>query len=165
MVVSNSSPLIYLAALSDFAMLHALFPALTIPEAVHRELVAHGPKYPVFAAAQQAEREGWLQVVSLPEPSRRDRIMREYGLHIGESEAIVLALQTQPDAVLMDDQQAVQCARSQGLNVIRTPALYYRAKQQGLIQAIRPKLDALRASGFWLRDEHYRKILRQAGEA
>ena len=37
--VADSSPLIYLAALSDFALLRELFGAVLIPPAVHREVV------------------------------------------------------------------------------------------------------------------------------
>jgi predicted nucleic acid-binding protein len=50
------------------------------------------------------------------------------------------------------------------LTVVRTPALYLAAKQAGIIQQVKPKLDALRASRFHLRDEHYRVILHRAGE-
>jgi predicted nucleic acid-binding protein len=38
------------------------------------------------------------------------------------------------------------------------------AKQRRLLTAVRPKLDELRRAGFWLRDEHYRRILESAGE-
>jgi predicted nucleic acid-binding protein len=38
------------------------------------------------------------------------------------------------------------------------------AKDRHLIPAVGPKLDGLRKAGFWLRDEHYRTILRSLGE-
>jgi predicted nucleic acid-binding protein len=41
-VVADSSPLIYLAALSDFYFLKELFGSVLIPPAVYREVVRQG---------------------------------------------------------------------------------------------------------------------------
>ena len=40
--VADSSPLIHLAALGDLPLLKILFPEITIPEAVYREVVMEG---------------------------------------------------------------------------------------------------------------------------
>jgi predicted nucleic acid-binding protein len=42
--------------------------------------------------------------------------------------------------------------------------LLLNAKRAGLIRSVRERLDALRATGFWLKDEDYLTILDVSGE-
>ena len=65
--------------------------------------------------------------------------------------------------VFLDDQVAVLLARSFGLEVVRTPSGHATAKKNGLIEIVRPKIDALRAEGFWLTDSDYFAVLAAAG--
>ena len=52
-----------------------------------------------------------------------------------------------------------------GLRVIGLLGLLVRAKQQGLIPAVAPLLDALeRDAGFWMTADLKRRVLDQAGE-
>jgi len=153
---------VYLAALGDFDLLRVLFETITIPRAVFEEVTVAGATFPVARAVLEA-RDKWILLVDVPDVAQT-RAFEIIGLDPGESEALALALSTHPDAVLLDDQDAVHQAVSLGLNVIRTPGVYRLAKQRGLIGQVRPKLDALRGAGFWLRDEHYRIILERAGE-
>jgi predicted nucleic acid-binding protein len=67
-VVSNSSPLIYLAALSDFELLSELFGESQIPPAVWTEIVEQGTGFPVQSAARQAIAQRWLRVTPLRSP-------------------------------------------------------------------------------------------------
>ena len=76
----------------------------------------------------------------------------------------MLAAELRSQALLMDDGDGVRAATAGGANVIRTPGIYRMAKDKHLIPAVGPKLDSLRKAGFWLRDEHYRTILRSVGE-
>jgi len=92
------------------------------------------------------------------------RLLSVLSLHAGECEAIILAGQLHLGIVVMDDRQGVREADARGLSAVRTPALYLAAKRAGIIQQVKPKLDALKASGFRLRDEPYRVILQRAGE-
>jgi predicted nucleic acid-binding protein len=66
--------------------------------------------------------------------------------------------------LLIDDGDGIRSASAAGINVIRTPGIYRLAKERRLIPAVRLKLDDLRCAGFWLRDEHYRMILKSLGE-
>ncbi len=49
-MVADSTPLNYLAILSDFDLLRGLYGALVIPPAVHEEVVTRGAGYPVHDA-------------------------------------------------------------------------------------------------------------------
>jgi predicted nucleic acid-binding protein len=162
LVVSNSSPLVYLAALDDFDLLRALFGEVAIPLAVFQEVAVDGAQFPV--ARQVIGAQGnWIHTPRRPDDSRAAEF-RKAGLHSGESEALALALELQSEALLMDDGDAVKIARELGINVIRTTGIYRLAKQRGLIERLAPKLDKLKGAGFWLRDEHYRMILDSVGE-
>lgn len=162
MVVSNTSPLVYLAALGDFTLIHELFSEIVIPRAVFHEIAMGGAGLPVAPAVQEAS-VSWLTVKEVGSTSQADRL-RQAGLHPGEAEAITLATEVHCQALLMDDRDGIQAAAASGVNVIRTPGIYRLAKERQLIPAVRPKLDQLRQAGFWLRDEHYRAILASIGE-
>jgi predicted nucleic acid-binding protein len=53
-VISDSSPLNYLALLDDFDLLHQVFGTLIIPPAVYCEVVVNGSGYPVQTAVRAA---------------------------------------------------------------------------------------------------------------
>ena len=160
--VSNSSPLLYLALLGDLSFLPALFGEITIPHAVWQELVIDGRGKPGALELEKA-RGDWLAVQAI---SNREAVTQLVSRHLqlGEAEAIVLAEELNQRAVYMDDEFAVREARSRGLVVFRTPAIYIAAKEQRWIERIQPKLDQLRASGFRLRESHYQAILGDAQE-
>jgi predicted nucleic acid-binding protein len=61
LVVSNTTPLVYLAALGDFEFLRELFGQIAIPRAVHREIAVGGIDLPV-ARAVEAAMTSWLFV-------------------------------------------------------------------------------------------------------
>ena len=162
MVVSNSSPLIYLAELNEFDLLRVLFDEIAIPNAVFQEVVVAGVQYPVAREVLAAE-DKWIHVWAT-ENLEQVKSLQDSGLDRGESEAIALSQQVQAESLLLDDAAAIQSATRVTLNVIRTPGIFRLAKQKGLIPTIRPKLEALRKAGFWLREEHFRIILESAGE-
>ena len=161
--VSNSSPLIYLSALQDLDLLHDLLGAIAIPSAVYREVVVDGKGHPGASEVEQAVGD-WITIVEVEDRAQVTRLLSVLSLHAGECEAIILAGQLHLGIVVMDDRQGVREADARGLSAVRTPALYLAAKRAGIIQQVKPKLDALKASGFRLRDEPYRVILQRAGE-
>jgi predicted nucleic acid-binding protein len=146
LVVSNTTPLIYLAALGDFALLRDLFAEIVIPAAVLQEITDVGGDLRVVQAVRAAM-GSWLCVQEIRGALDAERL-RKAGLHAGENEAIVPAAELQAEALLMDDSDGVQTAAARRLNVIRTPGIYGLAKQRGIIPAVRPKLDDLRNAGF-----------------
>ncbi len=162
-VVSDSSPLNYLALLSDFDLLRQIYGTLVIPPAMYREVVEQGAAYPVGKAVQAALDE-WISVAESPDNAKTLSLRREYRLDLGESEAILVAEALGKVPLLMDERRGVRCARQRGITVIRTPLIYADAKILGLISNIREKLDELRRVGFRLADVHYERILQELGE-
>jgi predicted nucleic acid-binding protein len=163
-VVANSSPLIYLAALSDFHFLRDLFGVITIPPAVYHEVVEQGAGFPVKSKVEAAL-DNWIVIKAVQNRQGLEEICETAGLDIGESEAITLAQECQAERILLDDQRAVDYARDRGLLVTRTPVIYSEANLRGWVPSVREKLDALRKKGFRLSERHYRLILKEFGES
>jgi predicted nucleic acid-binding protein len=161
--VSNSFPLIYLSALRDLDLLHDLLGNIAIPSAVFREVVVDGKGQTGASEVEQAVGD-WITILEVEDRAQVLRLENALNLQAGECEAIILAAQLYIGTIVLDDRQGVREADARGLSVVRTPALYLAAKRAGIIQQVKPKLDSLRASGFRLRDDHYRVILQRAGE-
>ena len=87
-------------------------------------------------------------------------------LHLGEAEAIVLALEiSEPVVVLLDDRAARREARRHGLTVRGTAGLILQAKEAGLIPAVHPVLMELREAGLYLSEGLYERLLAAANES
>ena len=163
-VVSDSSPLVYLAVLADFALLPALYREILIPPAVWMEVVEQGIGFPVREAALQAAAEGWLKVVELEAPVAEPILISGHKLHLGEAQVIRLGEQLRADVLLIDDRQAVDKARSMGFRVVPTMAILIEAKRKGMIRSVKEKADRLRASRFHLAERDYQAVLNTASE-
>ena len=150
-VVSNSSPLIALAEIKQLDLLHRLFESVWIPPAVAAEV---GRSLP--------ERD-WISIRKLAQPIPSAVVRRALGP--GEREALALTLESRPSYVILDDRPARRVAVELGLPLIGTLGILAMAKQEGLITSLRPHVDALRNSGFFISDDLYRDLLSDANES
>lgn len=104
----------------------------------------------------------WIRVIDLTDPP--DPLL-ETLLDQGEAETIELTLQSSASLVLMDERKGRNIARDiYGLAVIGTGRLLTEAELTGLIPAVSPLIDQIRAHGYWLSDKIVAEIRRQAGE-
>jgi hypothetical protein len=85
-------------------------------------------------------------------------------LGAGETEAIGLALELGNARVILDDHAARICARANGVAIIGVVGVILRAKADGCLAAVKPTLDALRQTGFYIGPSLYAHAVRQAGE-
>lgn len=81
----------------------------------------------------------------------------------GEAEAIALAYESKYQMIL-DDQQARAVAKNMGLFFIDTVGILVRAKQKGVVSAIKPLLEALESNGFYLSEALKVEALHLVGE-
>jgi predicted nucleic acid-binding protein len=94
-----------------------------------------------------------------------DLLHQQGDLDRGEAETIARALELDSDLVLMDEEEGRHTARRFGLRVIGVVGVLLDAKSDGVIEAVRPYLDALRqTAGFYLGDAVYGHALSLAGE-
>ena len=159
-VVSDSSPVIALADVGQLRLLQELFSTVLIPEAVYQEIVVQGAGRASAAAVLGA---AWIEQRSVANTGLADVLKLE--LDEGEAEAIALAVESGADLVLLDERRGRQRAAGMGLRVTGVLGVLVQAKQQHLLTAVRPVLDALRdEAGFWMSDDLYRRVLDLAGE-
>lgn len=159
-VVVDSSPLIGLSMAGQFLLLRRLFERIDVPGQVYEEVVTLGAGRAGEHELSQARSDGWSTVH--PPPPEREYLR-------GEEAVIELATLLQAGSeevfVILDDSQARAQAFRAGLHPIGTGGVLLLAKEQGLIDAVRPSLDAMRDSGFRMHPELYQRILARAGEA
>lgn len=142
LVVADTGPLIALARIALLEMLPLLFSQVLITPMVLEECEAK-PDRGEGGLIRAAVEAGLLQLLSPSEP------LPEWRIDPGETSAIALALEKHA-GVLMDDKAGRNVARQQGLAVIGTAGVLVLAKRRGLLAGVRPYLNALVASGYFL---------------
>jgi predicted nucleic acid-binding protein len=148
--VSNTSPLIALHHLGDLDLIpRVIGSGILIPPAVAREL-------------RSQVLPPWIEVRPLQYPIST-RILHA-SLGTGESEAIALALEVGADLTLLDDKAARRLALVLGLPILGVLGLLLSAKEVGLIEEIRSKLEALRTLPFHIAPKLYAAVLKDAQE-
>lgn len=157
-VVCNSSVLIALSRIGFLWVIEKLFGKLIIPEAVYFDVVVKGSGK---VGAEEVASADWIHIKKVKKTIDLEKISSF--LHQGESEAILLAEEIEADIIILDDNLARETAKTKGLNVIGTIAVLHHAKEKGFIPKIKPILDSLIKSGFYIGDE-YDRILKDAGE-
>lgn len=86
------------------------------------------------------------------------------GLGEGETAAIALAIELNAARILLDDRPARRLARSLGVRVVRTLGSLLLNTDGGLLPAVRPAIDALLETGFYLGPWVIDDALATAGE-
>ena len=159
-VVSDTSPIRALEFLDRLEMLPVLFGRIFVPPAAADELARTSERFRFV----DVSRYEYLQVRAPNDRTQVDHLLAT--LDRGEAEAIVLAREMAAEAVLIDEADGRRVARQQyGLRVIGTLGILLSAKQRGLVSAVRPLVDRLRADlGFFVSESLYQELLRRAGE-
>jgi|SRR5437867_2664976 len=159
--VSDSSPLISLAAISSLDLLQSLFRIVVIPDAVYQEVAAGKGK----PGAREMANADWIVARTVANEAEVGRLMASERLGRGEAETIALAKELRANPVILDDHQARQAARRHRLPVLGTLGLLVAAKRAGLVSEIRTRLQALVAEGAYIHPRLYREILQHVDEA
>jgi len=162
-VVSDTSVLIHLARIDRFDFLRRLYSEITVPKAVWQETVAEGEGRPGASELESARASGWVEVVSVNPDTGTRRLLRQ-ALDAGEADALALADQIKAGLVLLDESAARQRAKRLGLRKTGTIGVLLRAREEELIDQLRPELDELRATSFWIDEALYRRVLEAVDE-
>lgn len=157
-VVSNATPLIYLAKADQLHLLADMFKEIMIPDAVYREVVIEGiqrEKNDAFRIKKMIE-EGWLEVRAV-----KTDFQIELPLHPGETEVISLALEEGIKTILMDDVKARTAAEMAGLIPKGTIWLMLKGvKEKALdFDQFLMALEGMARSGFYLKEDVFLKAV------
>ncbi len=156
-VVADAGPLIALARLDALPLLASLFSAVWATETVLAECGAgHGHKESQII--EDAIKAGHLNVRSSPAANPA------WIVDAGEASSIAAALEVGAGLV-MDDRAGRRLAASLGLPVIGALGVLVLAKRKNRIPVIRPLVQTLADSGYYLADSVIEKALEMAGES
>ena len=155
-VVANTTPLISLASIGKLELLKDIFGEIIIADAVYNEIKAKQ------SYGYNEIDSDFIKVQSIKGIAYRDFLLNQ--LDLGETETIILAKELDADFVIIDENIAYKIAKSSELNVVRTLSILLRAKEKGLIPALKPLLDEMIIKGRWYSLRVYNTILEQAGE-
>ena len=150
--VSNSSPLIALAHIGQLELLGRVFGSVLIPPSVAEETAFTIPIRPAWIEIRKP-------VKNVPSEHLRS------GLGRGERDALALALDVQPDRLIIDELLARRIATALNLPVTGTLGVLVSAKEKGLIESVRVHLDRLVDVGFFIGPDLYKQLLISVGEA
>ena len=159
-VVSNTSPIINLAAIGQLDLLQSLYSTIAIPQAVYYEIAVRGYKQ---AGAMEIQSYHWFERDQVQDVTLVKRLMQQ--LDVGEAEAIALAIEMRADLLLLDERRGRTIAKQLGLAVTGLLGILLVAKQRGYLKAVRPILHELMSvAGFWIDEELYKRVLASAEE-
>ncbi len=162
-VVSDTSPLFYLARIGRLSVLRELYGGVAVPESVWGEALASEVAFPAIGMVlREAHSQGWVSVHSVTGSCLDSRLA---GLDAGEIDAIRLAREIGAGLLIIDEKLGREAAECMGLYVCGTLGVLVAAKRRGLITMIAPELQRLRSeTSFRFARELEQFVLEQVGE-
>lgn len=159
-IVSNTSPIINLAAIDQLQILQKLYHKIIIPEAVYQEIVVTGAGQP---GSKEIPKLDWITTEKVSNKLLVNAL--RYELDDGEAEAIALAIELNSNLLLIDERIGRAVASRFNLKYIGLIGSLIEAKSKGIIQSIKPFLNDLqKKAGFWISKRFYSRILEIANE-
>ena len=160
-IVSNATPLIYLAKIDKLNLIKAIANQVYIPEAVFQEVVIEGKRLGEKDAylVEKCINQRWLKVKEV-----KNLLSFDFQLHYGELEVISLAGEEGIKKVLIDNAKARSVADIAGLQPVGTLWVILQAVKTRMMDfdEFLSTLESIIHSGFYLKDEVYIKVIRKA---
>lgn len=159
-VVSDTGPLIALAAIELLSTLHQLFEVVYVPEIVYQEATIDANK-PGAQSITKAAELAWFKIEKVSLSDEFESLAQL--LDPGEAAAIALAKQKK-STLLIDEKKGRAFAENHHIVVIGTAAILIKAKNQKLISRVQPFLEKLISHGYRLSPNLIQEILKRCGE-
>jgi hypothetical protein len=170
MIVSNSSPLIYLARIGALNLLPKLFKSVLIPQSVKVEVVDKGlrVKAPDALAIERVlETADWLKAKELTttQKSAAKKLSENTLIDATDGEAIILARDVKAP-LLVGDREAATLSKLEGVKTIGTLGVIILAVKRKVLTKRRARelVNILVDQGFYLGVEVYREAMKVLGE-
>jgi len=157
--VADASFLIGISVVRQWETLRALVDKLYVTPTVWQEVVLQGQGRP---GAQEVKQIDFIEQRSVQKTAMLQ--MLSAFLDPGEAETLALAQETGCSVVFIDELRGRKAATAAGLLPMGIVGFLIAAKQNGLIQEVRPLLETLLRHGFRLSTKVIDTALQQAGE-
>lgn len=159
LVISNTSPLLYLHQVGHLGLLPSLYGRIHVPSAVRSELQEGAER---GFAIPDVDALDWLEVRALRDTTLLPAVV---DLGRGEAEVIALALAAPGSLLILDDGLGRRIARLSDLTYTGTLGVLVKAKQEGFLARVSPVIEALRQTTMYLAPTLIESVLKQAEEA
>lgn len=160
LLVADSGPLIALARLDLLGLPSRYFESVLVTASVWVE-VMRKPSEDEADRLSTAAENNLFRVV--PDPETLPAALLRASIDTGERSAIALGMELGA-TLLIDDRRARIVAESSGRPVIGTLGLLVRAREEGFITALRPLLERLQMTGYFMPNELVAKALSSLNE-
>jgi predicted nucleic acid-binding protein len=136
--ILNASPIILLGKAGLLCTISPLADLWIVPDGVTSEIESKRP------IAQYLDELGSAAKVTKESVQFIHPLIASWDLGKGESEVLSLAMQKGANVkVILDDLQARKCAKLLDIELIGSLGLLIRAKQVGLVKAVKPEINKL----------------------
>lgn len=158
-VITDAGPLIAFARLGQLELLTQVFEQVLVTEEVFAECTCRSD-YAEAKFILEADRTKLIQRCTAPP------VHFELALHVDAGEASTITAAAEWGCgVLIDDKAGRRMAKNFGVASIGTVGVLVLAKQKNLLPSIKPLLDQLTKSGYFLGDNLIASALARAGES
>ncbi|MBT9779731.1 DUF3368 domain-containing protein [Clostridium sp. MCC353] len=156
-IIPDTTPIISLIKAGHLELLYHLFTEVMIPEAVYLELTSNT----AFEKEAEVVRHcSFIKVQKVTELKSVSILRKVTGLDAGESEAIVLAEETNAQLLLMDEHKGRRVARQMGITITGTVGILLQAYDENLIlgEEVELCLLKMRDCGIRIGNELQKKV-------
>lgn len=147
-IISDNSCFIILTNIDELELLHKVYgQIITTPDIA----IEYGDILPE-----------WVQIISVTDKYKQQLL--EMQIDKGESSALALALEIPGSTVILDDYKARKIAERLGITFSGTIGVIIKAKLNGIIPSIKPILEKIKQTDFYLSAEIELQALKEAKE-
>ncbi len=157
-MISNASPIIFLAKTNQLSLLKQLFNKIYIPASVKEEILTE--EKAGFMVINSAIKEDWIKVIE-----SKKGIELGFALGKGEQDAINLAMERK-EPLIIDDAVGVKIAKSFNIDIYRTTTLILMAVKKKILtkkEAIN-LINKLLDVGYYIAPKHYAALIEKLND-
>ncbi len=158
-VIVNSTPIIALAVINKLHLFKDLYGEIIIPKAVQDEVMAKEDSVTRLALAGS---KGWIITKTITNIDAKKFFKVQ--LHDGEVEVMILGKELEADLLVIDDYTAREYAKYLDFRITGTLGVILRAKEKGIIKAVKPLVLDLIEHGIYIGEKLYQDIIKIAKE-
>jgi len=147
-VIADTSCFILLDKINELDLLRKVFRTIVTTENIAKEFNKTLPNWVVVKTVVNKEYLALLQLE----------------VDDGEASAIALAIEESKSLLIIDDNKARKLAAKLNLSFTGTMGVILKAKQEGIIESIKPLIEKIQQTNFRFSHKNYQELLLLANE-